>query len=310
MANDDILDAVVVGAGPAGLTAAIYLGRFRRRVLTIDSGESRAGWIPVSHNHPGFPDGVNGLELLRRIRLQAEAYGARIQPGRVQALRVEGDLFRLAVDGEELRARKVLLACGVEDIEPPLPDIEGCVRRTLIRICPICDGYEVQGQSVGVIGEGAHAAAEAIFLTTYSDRVALIHIGDPAGLAEADRERLARAGVEVIETSCERVVLEKEKIQALHFGPGEPRRFDVIYSAMGVRPRSDLAVQAGAALDASGRLLVGDHQETSVEGLYAAGDLVRGLNQISTAQGEAAIAATDIHNRLRAAELRALQAGR
>jgi thioredoxin reductase (NADPH) len=108
-----------------------------------------------------------------------------------------------------------------------------------------------------------------------------------------------RAGVEVTETSCERVVLEKEKIQALHFGPGGPRRFDVLYSAMGIRPRTELALQAGARVDDTGRLVVGDHQETSVAGLYAAGDLVRGLNQISTAAGEAAIAATDIHNRLR-----------
>jgi thioredoxin reductase (NADPH) len=302
LSQDEILDAVVVGAGPAGLTGAIYLGRFRRNVLVIDSGESRAGWIPLSHNHPGFPDGVNGLELLRRIRVQAEKYGARIRPGLAQALTVADGLFRLAVDGEEIRARNVLLACGVEDIEPPLPDIEGCVRRTLIRICPICDGYEVQGQSVGVIGEGAHAAREAIFLTTYSDKVALIHIGEPARLEAAERENLARAGVEVIETSCDRVVLEKERIQALHFGPGEPRRFDVIYSAMGVRPRAELAQQAGVRLDPSGRLVVGEHQETSVPGLYAAGDLVRGLNQISTAAGEAAIAATDIHNRLRAIE--------
>lgn len=299
MSNDGILDAVVVGAGPAGLTGAIYLGRFKRSFVVIDSGESRAGWIPVSHNHPGFPDGVNGLELLRRMRVQAEKYGAQIRPGRAQALKVEDGLFRLAVDGEEVRARNVLLACGVEDIEPPLPDIEGCVRRTLIRICPICDGYEVQGQSVGVIGEGAHAAAEAVFITTYSDRVTLIHIGDPASLDADWREKLAAAGVEIIETSCERVVLEKEKIQALHFGPGEPRRFDVIYSAMGVRPRTELALQAGVSLDSSGRLVVGDHQETSVPGLYAAGDVVRGLNQISTAEGEAAIAATDIHNRLR-----------
>lgn len=289
----------MVGAGPAGLTGAIYLGRFRRNFLVIDSGESRASWIPVSHNHPGFPDGVNGLELLRRMRMQAEKYGAQIRPGRAQALKVEDGLFRLTVDGDEIRARSVLLACGVEDIEPPLADIEGCVRRTLVRLCPICDGYEVQGQSVGVIGEGAHAAREAIFITTYSDRVALIHIGDPTSLDVAMRDRLAKAGVEVIETSCERVVLEKEKIQALHFGPGEPRRFDVIYSAMGVRPRTDLAQQAGARLDETGRLLVGDHQETSVPGLYAAGDLVRGLNQISTAEGEAAIAATDIHNQLR-----------
>ncbi|HEY9217364.1 MAG TPA: NAD(P)/FAD-dependent oxidoreductase [Phenylobacterium sp.] len=303
MPDKHILDAVVVGGGPAGLTAAIYLGRFRRRFLVVDAGESRASWIPVSHNHPGFPDGVNGLELLRRMRTQAEKYGAKFRAGQVQTLNVDDGLFRLAVDGEELVARNVLLACGVEDVEPSLPDIEGCVRRSLIRICPICDGYEVQGQSVGVIGEGAHAAREALFLTTYSDNVAVIHIGDPASLTVEHRRELAAAGIDVIETSCDRVVLEQDKIQALCFGPGEPRRFDVIYSALGIRPRTDLARQAGVPLDEQGRLVVGDHQETSVPGLYAAGDIVRGLNQISTAEGEAAIAATDIHNRLRAQQV-------
>lgn len=299
LSEDKYLDAVIVGAGPAGLTGAIYLGRFKRNFLVVDSGDSRADRIPVSHNHPGFPEGISGRELVRRMRAQAERYGARIRLGEVQELRREADRFRLTLAGEALVSRNVLLACGVEDVEPNLADVEGCVRRALIRVCPICDGYEVQGQRVGVIGEGDHAGREALFLTTYSDAVALIHVGAPAVLTGEMRERLAGARVEILETSCERVVLDKDRIQALHFGGGAPRPFDVLYSALGVRPRTELALQAGAIVDESGRLVVSEHQETSVPGLYAAGDLVRGLNQISTAAGEAAIAATDIHNRLR-----------
>lgn len=298
--TSDILDCVIVGAGPGGLTGAIYLARFRRRFVVFDSGESRAAWIPLSHNHPGFPNGVRGKALLKRMRQQAERYGAEIRRGRVEAVKPEGDLFRVEADGETILARTVLLACGVADLAPPLPGLKAAVEKALIRICPICDGYEVTGQRVAVIGKDSHSAREAEFLTTYTDQVTLIHVGAPEDLTAEDRASLASAGVEVIEAPVQSVALDRRRIRALCFAGGAPREFDAVYSALGVRPRTRLAEQAGARLDDSGRLIVGDHQETSVPGLYAAGDMVRGLNQISTAEGEAAIAATDIHNRLRA----------
>ncbi|WP_374471788.1 NAD(P)/FAD-dependent oxidoreductase [Phenylobacterium sp.] len=299
MGDNQILDCLVVGAGPAGLTAAIYLARFRRTFRVIESGASRAGWIPRSHNHPGFPEGVRGKTLLARMRRQAEKYGARIDAGRVEDLRREGELFVAETSLGEVRARAVILATGVLDNEPNLPGLDEAVARGLVRICPICDGYEVIGQRVGVLSHDAHGAAEARFITTYSDQVALIHVGAEDALPADERARLAADGIEVIETPIESVRLEKRRITALCFN-GQAREFDVIYSALGVTPRTQLAVKAGARLEETGRLVVGDHQETTVPGLYAAGDVVRGLNQISTAQGEAATAATDIHNRLRA----------
>jgi thioredoxin reductase (NADPH) len=154
-------------------------------------------------------------------------------------------------------------------------------------------------QAVGVIGDDARGAREAQFLRTYTSDIALIHVGRPEALPEEERTALEAAGIALIETPVERVVLDNARIHALCFGPGEPRRFDAIYSALGVTPRSELALRLGARLATDGRLKVDDHQQTSVPGLFAAGDLVRGLNQISTAQGEAAIAATAIHNRLR-----------
>jgi thioredoxin reductase (NADPH) len=291
------LDCVVVGAGPAGLTAAIYLARFRRDFVVIDSGESRCARIPVSHNHPGFPGGVPGKRLLKRMRRQAEHYGATIRDGRVEAVVPERGGFRVRLAGETLHARKVILACGVTDNEPPIPGVDAAVAQGLMRICPICDGYEVIGQSVGVIVKDIHGVREAIFLTTYSDDVTLIHLGE--ALPPAERAALKKAGVELVATTIDRLVLDHRRLVAVCYGGGEPRRFDAVYSALGITPRNDLAEGAGAKLDASGRLFVTDHQMTSVEGLYAAGDLVRGLNQISTAQGEGAIAATDIHNGLR-----------
>jgi thioredoxin reductase (NADPH) len=300
MSDDDLLDCVVVGAGPAGLTAAIYLARFRRNFRVLHTGASRAGWIPRSRNHPGFPHGVRGATLLARMRRQAEAFGARISEARVDALAPDAaGGFRLASDGQTLRARKVILATGVVDNEPPIPGVEAGIARGLVRICPICDGYEVIDKAVAVIGDDGHSAAEALFLTTYTRDVTLIHGGAPEALPAETRRRLAQAGVELVETPIESVLLDCGRLSALCFAPDAPRRFDAVYSALGVTPRTRLALDAGARLDATGRLFVGEHQETSVRGLYAAGDVVRGLNQISTAEGEGAIAATDVHNALR-----------
>jgi thioredoxin reductase (NADPH) len=298
MLRGNIFDCIVVGAGPAGLTAAIYLARFRRNALVIDGGSSRAAWIPRSRNHPGFPDGIRGKTLLSRMRRQAETYGAVIQPGQVDTLEATADGFVLSLGSERLRAHKVILATGVVDNAPPLPGVKDAIAKGLIRICPICDGYEVTDKSVALIGNDDHSAAEALFLTTYSDRVTLIHVTAPEALSDDMRGKLAAAGVEVLEAPVDSVVLDQRRIQALCFAKGA-REFDALYSALGVTPRTRLAMAVGARLDDSGRLFVGEHQETSVSGLYAAGDVVRGLNQISTAEGEGAIAATDAHNALR-----------
>lgn len=295
----DIWDCIVIGAGPGGLAAAIYLGRFRRRVVVIDSGHSRAARIPKTRNHPGFPGGIGGRALLSRLRRQAEPYGAVFRDGHVEAILPQDGGFRVAVAGEMLKARAVLLACGVLDNEPRLPGVEDAVACGLLRICPICDGYEVTDQTVGVIGCNERGAHEALFLTTFTDDVTLIHVGPPASLPPEERSLLARARVELIETPIDRVILDRRRISALCLAPGEPRRFDALYSALGVTPRTGLARAAGAKLARDGRLIVGEHQETSIPMLYAAGDMVRGLNQITTAEAEAAIAATDIHNQLR-----------
>jgi thioredoxin reductase (NADPH) len=293
------LDAVIVGGGPAGLTAALYMARFRRDVLVIDGGDSRAAWIPTTHNHPGFPDGVTGLALLDLQRDHALRYGAKIRPGAVEALTITDDSFALSIGGETLHAATVLLACGVEDHAPALPGVDEAVRRTLLRICPICDGFEVTGQRVGVIGDDVLGAREALFLRTYTDALTLIHVGPPDALPADQRGALARAGVTVIEAPIDSVELQPERPRALCFSGTGRREFDALYSALGVTPRTGLALAAGARHDDEGRLVVDDHQQTSIPGLYAAGDMVRGLNQITTAQGEAAIAATAMHNRLR-----------
>lgn len=292
-------DVLIIGAGPAGLTAATYLARFRRTVLVADGGQSRACWIPLSHNMPGFPEGITGDAILRRITEQATEYGAEIEAGRVEALAREGNGFTARLNGREVRARAVLLATGVVDHHPDLPGVERAIERALVRICPICDGYEAIDRAVAVIATDDKGAREAAFLRTYSDRVALIHIGAAADLT--CRDELKRLGIELVCAPIDNVRLEGDRVTALSWG-GTFRSFDLVYSALGTSPNAELADGLGARIGEDGRLFTDAHQQTSVPGLYAAGDVVRGLNQIAVATAEAAVAATDIHNRLRAAE--------
>jgi thioredoxin reductase (NADPH) len=291
-----MLDAVIIGAGPAGLTAASYLGRYHRKAVVIDGGASRARWIPESHNIPGFPRGIGGAELLDQLREQAARYGADIRPGHVDTLiRLERG-FSVSVGSESLLSRFVLVATGVQDHLPELVGAEEAVLRSLLRICPICDAFEATGKRIAVVGSGEHGDREAQFLRTYSERVTLIHVAgrrDPA----CDRV-LKEAGIALIESRLTDLEIENDRL-LLRTRAGVSY-FDVFYSALGCTPMSQLAANLGARLDESGALRVNQHQQTSVPGIYAAGDLVRGLNQVVVAAAEAAIAATDIHNHLRA----------
>ena len=295
--EDDVLDCVVVGAGPAGLTAATYLGRQRRRFRVLHTGDSRAAWIPTSHNTPGIPEGLSGEAMLARFREQALRYGAEVVEARVERLAKADEVFHLATSAGEVLARNVILATGVRDREPDLPDVFGAVKQGLIRICPICDGFESSGLDIGVIGNCEHAAAEALFLRTWSDRVTVIVPHTLGRVSDARRRDLAEAGVEIIESPVEHVTVRDGRLSCLEVG-GRTRNFDVVYAALGVDPQSELARGAGARLDDAGRIPVDAHQQTSVPGLYAAGDVVRGLAQVSVAAAEAAVAAIAVHNRL------------
>jgi thioredoxin reductase (NADPH) len=294
---DPPLDCLIIGGGPAGLTAAIYLARYRRRFMVVDAGESRTAWIPLSHNHAGFPDGVTGPDLLKRMHAQAERYGAEIRRGSVDRLDRDDDggFTATLADGGALSARTVLIATGVIDEEPKLPDLYHAVQRGLIRHCPICDAFEVIDQKVAVIGHGSAAVSEALFLRHYTADLTLLTLGEPMGLDEAEQQLLIEAGIKVVEDPVEAVECHSDRITRLTVRGGVVHAFDTLYSALGTLSRATQAGQIGCDMEPDGRLIVDNRQQTSVPGVWAAGDIVRGLNQISVAMGQAAIAATAIH---------------
>jgi thioredoxin reductase (NADPH) len=295
-----ILDCLVIGGGPAGLTAAIYLARFRRNVLVVDSGESRARLIPTSHNHAGFPEGIAGPELLTRMEAQARKYHASLMRGHIDDLTRGADgIFAADIGVDRLEARTVLLATGMRNVEPPIDDHAGAVSRGLLRYCAICDGYEAKGLRLASLGRGDGGLPEALFLRTYSDRVTLLSLGEPLRLDHAKRGEVEAAGISVSEPAVRTLTVEGDEIVCYLDHGHPPARFDSIYSVLGCEAGSNLARSLGARLDDKGGIIIDAHQHTSVEGVYAAGDIVSALDQISVAMGHAAIAATAIHNRLR-----------
>lgn len=299
--QDDTLDCLVVGGGPAGLTAALYLARFRRRFVVLDSRDSRAQNIHLSHNIPAFADGISGAELLDRQQRHALRYGANVLLGTVASLERSGGGYVASVvlhEGGVRRfvADRVLLATGAVDIEPELPDVADAVRRGLVRYCPICDGYESRERRVAVIGYDKRGADEALFLArTYSDDVTLLTLGTRDDFCPRACDELGRGGVKVIGEPVAGLTIQDGKISAVRIG-GREHRFDVLYSALGLTYRTELGVALGAQTDERGALFVDEHNQTTVEGLYAAGDIVRGLDQIVVGMSHAAIAATHIHN--------------
>jgi thioredoxin reductase (NADPH) len=260
------LDCLIVGGGPAGLTAAIYLARFHLHVSVVDEGGSRALLIPKSHNVPGFPDGISGHDLVARMREHTRRYGADLIKGRIDDIRQTPSGFTAQSLDASWSAHSVLLATGVTNRRPDIDDEthSEALARGHLRYCPVCDGYEVSGQNVAVLGSDARAVSEAEFLRSFTDRVTLVSTKGQD--FEGDlRRRLERIGA------------------TIRLGPVEGMR---------------LLAGGLEVATADGCIEVDRHQRTAIKHLYAAGDVVYGLDQISVCNGQAAIAAVAIRNDL------------
>ncbi len=296
--SDASVDCLIVGGGAAGLTAAVYLARFHLSVILIDRGDSRAAAIPRTHNQPFFPEGIAGAELLARMRRQAAYYDVRPVAAEVSGLCATERGFTATAAARRYHARSVLLATGVTNTRPHMPDAlhDRAVAEGLLRYCPICDGYEVTDANVAVFGTGSHGLREAVFLRAYTRRVTLIANDGAHTLDAAEREQVRQAGIAL----CDGPARDLDIVGAkLAVGTASGRLlFDTAYPALGSKIHSELAQSVGADCSEVGCITTDRHQRTSVPGLYAAGDVVIGLDQLSTAFGHASIAATAIRNDL------------
>ena len=294
---DGILDVLIIGAGPGGLTAATYLARFHRRIAVVDAGKSRARWIPTSHNCPGFPFGVAGIELLEKLRAQAEGYGVEVVSGRIAKLERNDDagFYAVADGGTAWRARYVILATGVIDRMPVMQGLEDAIARNVIRLCAVCDGYEASDERIAIYAPIDEAIRHALFMRTFSLSVTAVafETGEPSvECAAAARE----AGITVLPVATS--LRHDGQCCVFTLADDSVHRFDTVYPVLGGDAQSQLGAALGAHVDDNQEFITDPNLQTAVDGLYAIGDVVSTLNQISVAVGHAAIAATAIHNRL------------
>jgi thioredoxin reductase (NADPH) len=298
MSDPIVYDTLIIGGGPGGLTAAIYLQRFTRKVALFDKGNSRLSLIPVSHNYPGFPDGVRGADLLANLRCQLGRYGGSVTEGEIVALRLEDGAFVGQYQGGEVRALTVLVATGIADTVLPIENWREAVASGAVRLCPVCDGYDVIDQRIAVVSSEENPIGHAMFMRSFSTDVTLFDRTEGSILNAAERQQLEAAGVRYVSSAVRSVSMSEDMKPILNTCDGASREFDVMYPMLGETARSELAARLGAATSDCGELVVDSFQSTNVPGLYAIGDVVQGLNQISVAAGQAAVAATRIHNTL------------
>lgn len=290
-----MLDCIIIGGGPAGLTAALYLARFRRNFKIFDTGDSRSAQIPISHNYPAFSDGISGEELLKKLKNQLNHYCVKLIREKIETIKLVSSYhFVLSSSKTTYNAKYVILATGVNDITPDLPHHKKAVQLGLVRYCPICDAFEVIDKKIGVIAKDRHGLKQALFLRHYSPHITLIIQGKPIYFTRKEKAEIKKANIQLLDNPnldiniparCITAETKEQKIIT----------FDTLYCALGAIKNNEMAINLGAK-ETKGDLIVNNHQQTSVKGLYAIGDNISGLNQICVAQGSGAIAAVDIHN--------------
>jgi thioredoxin reductase len=299
MTSNAVHDVAIVGGGPAGLSASIWLSRYLHDVVLIDSGDPRNWETRGVNGFIGHP-GIRPAELRGMGRDEARANGTTLVDAHVERVAKHGDDdFALELlDGTPIRARRLLLAIGLRDVWPRVPGLRE-VYGANAHVCPDCDGHETQGKKVVVIGKGRKAVGMALNLTTWTNDIIICTNGEPAGLDLPEYcDKLDALNIPVLESRISCITARGDEVQALELENGMALDADKIFFAIGQYPHDDLGAQLDCERDAGGHIIVDDAYHTSVVNCFAAGDIVPGPQLAIAAAGDGAIAALAIHKSL------------
>lgn len=290
-------DCIVIGSGPAGLSAAIYLARARRSVMVIDAGRGRTKWNQLNENYFGFPNGIRAAELVKRGRKQAERFGTEFCACEVREITRHGDnSFNVELDGSgdqsTLRARSLVIATGVTDVWPSFPTVQRYIGKSLFW-CIACDGFKVCGKRVVVLGNSDAAATTALQLLNYTSHVTFLCSDEKSDISTEKQAQLKDRDIPICFGRIERARGKAGQLQALELSGGLHMELDCLFSELGQVPNSQLAARLGVNLAERGCIKVDEDQKTNVPGIFAAGDVTNlPAQQVASAVHQGALAAT------------------
>ena len=296
--TDNIRDMVIIGGGPAGLTAGIYASRALMNVVLLERGAYGGQMLTTAHleNYPGFPDGIGGFELADLMHKQAEVFGLPIEYRSVDKIRKEGDLFVLDSGSDEIQAKTVIIATGATPNKLGVPGEERLTGRG-VSYCATCDGALYRDRTVALIGGGDSAVEEALFLTRFASRVHIVHRRDKLRAVPLTSKRaLENPKITMEWNTLLTEVRGEDEVKELLLEDaktGDTRSLEVegVFIYVGITPLTSFASKL-AQLDSGGYIVTDNTMQSSVPGLYATGDVRAGsIRQVSSAVGDGATAA-------------------
>jgi len=295
-------DVLIVGGGAAGLTAAMVLARAQREVLVIDAGNPRNA--PAAHMHGYLSrDGLSPVELLRIGRDEVTGYGGVVVQGSLTwvASRTGGGFDAELGDGERVRARRLLVATGLRDELPEIPGLADRWARDVLH-CPYCHGQEVRGQKLGVLGGVPGSAHYAQIVRQWSEDV--VFFAPPDAITDEEREQLVARAIGVVDGDVARIRVEHDRLQGVEMSDGRVVRRDAVFVPPRFIPNNVPLVDLGCDLDEQGWVRTDATGQTSVPGVWVAGNVSNPRAQVITAAGEGSAAAIAINADLVAEEIR------
>jgi thioredoxin reductase len=295
---NDIHDVAIVGGGPAGLSAALWLARYLHDVVLIDSGDPR-NWETRGINGFLGAHRIRSPQLRARGRADAEEYGAKLVDDKVEtAKKLDDNCFRLKLaGGDVIEARRLLLAIGIKDAWPAIPGLADCYGETA-HVCPDCDGYETRNQETVVIGSGRKAVGMALALTAWTKKIVICTNGEPAGMNEELFSKLKKLNIPVLEQEVTCVKSTDGEIDCIELANGMSLNCQRLYFAIGQFPSDDIGGELGCKRDEVGRIVIDDRNHTSVKNVFAAGDVTPEPQLAMVAAASGVVAAIAIHHSL------------